>query len=159
MKSLNKNRDSHFLICSVFFVSEGNPKVIFLMFILSVKKKKSSASIHCLSWNEEHFDYKISWFCWNFYLSPFCSGISVWATREEGTAFLIASEKKTRSLMFRGYRKMPTLGSIEKRKTSRLVDHCVGCIGCHVTLLLSRRHRNVTNDVNLQDNGRQLFCI
>ena len=24
MKSLNKNRESHFLICSVFFVSKGN---------------------------------------------------------------------------------------------------------------------------------------
>ena len=24
MKGLNKNRDSHFLICSVFFVSKGN---------------------------------------------------------------------------------------------------------------------------------------
>ena len=47
--------------------------------------------------------------CWNLYFSSFCSGISVWATREEGTVFLMACEWKVLITDFRLDRKMPTL--------------------------------------------------
>ena len=35
-----------------------------------------------------------------FYFFAFCSDISVWDTREEGTIFLMACEKKNQSLIF-----------------------------------------------------------
>ena len=46
------------------------------------------------------FGNKISWFCWIFYFSPFCSGNSVWEPREEGTVLSMACIKKNRSLVF-----------------------------------------------------------
>ena len=81
---------------------------------------------YSLSWKlekKEHFDNKISWFCWFFFFifSHFVPGISVWATREDGIISLMACEKNNRWLIFSDTRKMPTLGSTAL--VARLVSH------------------------------------
>ena len=39
-----------------------------------------------------------------------------------------------------------------------MVDQCIGCIGRHIALFVSRRQRGLMSD-NFQDGGRQLHCV
>ena len=48
-----------------------------------------------------------------FFFLPFCSDVSVWETREEGTIFLMACEKKNRSQIIIGCRRVSTFLQIE----------------------------------------------